>query len=127
MNSIDLKEFVPAPTRTFNIFVIREGALDILSERLKYKQLEMDHTAFLIESCLYLIWTHLDYYMLKAVPKNKNYGFGNLNETGKKLLIFVLAVEIIVIYFSKFSIGGSYMEDLRRRNQQFETRTGFYF
>lgn len=82
MNSIDLKEFVPAPTRTFNIFVIREGALEILSERLKYKQQEMDYTAFLIETCLYLIWAHLDYYMLKAIPKSKNYGFGATNDSG---------------------------------------------
>lgn len=115
MNSIDLKEFVPAPTRTFNIFVIREGALDVLSERLKYKQLEMDHTAFLIESCLYLIWAHLDYYMLKAVPKNKNYGFENLNETGTNVINFCLAQAIVFyLFFSKFSICGSYMEDICR-------------
>lgn len=81
MNSIELKEFVPAPTRTFNIFVIREGALKVLSERLKYKQQEMDYTAFLIENCLYLIWAHLDFYMLKAIPKTKNYGFGPTNTT----------------------------------------------
>lgn len=83
MNTVDLKEFVPAPTRTFNIFIIREQALEILTERLKYKQKEMEYCTFLIESCLYLIWSHLDYYMLKAIPKTKNYGFGISNETGK--------------------------------------------
>lgn len=80
MNSVDLKEFVPAPTRTFNIYVIREGALKNLTERLKYKEQEMEYTSFLIENCLYLIWSHLDYYMLKAIPKTKNYGFGTTND-----------------------------------------------
>lgn len=81
MNIIDLKEFVPAPTRTFNIYVIREGALQNITERLQYKQKEMEYITFLIENCLYLIWSHLDYYMLKSIPKTKNYGFGTSNES----------------------------------------------
>lgn len=68
MNSIDLKELVPAPTRTFNIFLIREQALHTLQQRLRAKEQEMEYCTFLIETCLYLIWSHLDYYMLRAVP-----------------------------------------------------------
>lgn len=80
MSTLDLKEFVDTPSRTFNIYNIREKALQNISERLTYKQKEMEHISFLIENSLYLVWAHLDYYMLKAIPKTKNYGFGTSND-----------------------------------------------
>lgn len=49
----------------------------------------MDYCAFIIENSLYLIWAHLDYFMLRAVPnpRNTSYVHPNLNSSnleGKK-------------------------------------------
>lgn len=45
-----------------------------LNDRLSDKQNELKLTAFIVEQSLYLLWAHLDFYMLKAVGLNH---FGN--------------------------------------------------
>lgn len=37
-------------------------------ERLLEKRAELKLCVFIAEHCLYLLWAHLDYYMLRAVP-----------------------------------------------------------
>lgn len=37
-------------------------------ERLLEKRAELKLCVFIVEHCLYLLWAHLDYYMLRAVP-----------------------------------------------------------
>ncbi|XP_055844433.1 nuclear pore complex protein Nup205 [Episyrphus balteatus] len=41
-----------------------------LSDRLAEKQNELNHCAFITEQCLYLLWTHLDFYMRRTIPVN---------------------------------------------------------
>lgn len=40
---------------------------DLLTEKLIDKQQELKYCIFLTENCLYLLWAHLDYYMLRAI------------------------------------------------------------
>lgn len=44
-----------------------------LTEKLAAKQTELRLCVFLVEHCLYLLWAHLDYYMLHAVPVQTSY------------------------------------------------------
>lgn len=44
-----------------------------LTEKLTAKQTELKLCVFLVEHCLYLLWAHLDYYMLHAVPAQTSY------------------------------------------------------
>lgn len=39
-----------------------------MRERLQEKRNELRLCVFIVEHCLYLLWAHLDYYMLRAVP-----------------------------------------------------------
>lgn len=48
----------------------REIALEVLTTQVTLKQQELSQITFLIENCLYLIWAHLDYYMLRSIPNN---------------------------------------------------------
>ncbi|XP_018324440.1 nuclear pore complex protein Nup205 [Agrilus planipennis] len=79
MNSVDLKEFHDQ-SETFNINIIRETAYDAISKKLQKKKKEIECCLFTIENSLYLIWTHLEFYMLKAIPKSK---FVSLVDTEK--------------------------------------------
>lgn len=45
-----------------------------LTEKLTAKQTELRLCVFLVEHCLYLLWAHLDYYMLHASPVQTGYG-----------------------------------------------------
>lgn len=44
-----------------------------LTERINAKQTELRLCVFLVEHCLYLLWAHLDYYMLHAAPQQTGY------------------------------------------------------
>ncbi|KAI4469467.1 nuclear pore complex protein [Holotrichia oblita] len=81
MDTTNLKEFVTTPDDAYNIGVIRENAYELTSEKLKNKRKEIGYCSFIIEHALYLIWAHLDYYMLRAISKAKNYGLSNANTT----------------------------------------------
>lgn len=80
MGSVELKDFVPMPTEIFDLVYMREDAVALLTEKIVLKRGQMYHTRFQIEHCLYLLWAHLDYYMLKAIPKAKNFGMVGINE-----------------------------------------------
>lgn len=41
-----------------------------LSEKLLNKQDELKYCIFLTENCLYLLWAHLDFFMLRAISVN---------------------------------------------------------
>lgn len=45
-----------------------EVQFDLLTEKLTAKNTELKLCVFLAEHCLYLLWAHLDYYMLHAIP-----------------------------------------------------------
>lgn len=41
-----------------------------LTERIASKQEELKRCVFITEHCLYLLWAHLDFFMLRAIPVN---------------------------------------------------------
>lgn len=45
-----------------------------LTDRINEKQNELKYCIFIIEHCLYLLWAHLDFYMLKVVGFNQTFG-----------------------------------------------------
>ncbi|XP_030766141.1 nuclear pore complex protein Nup205 [Sitophilus oryzae] len=75
MNSVDLKIFIDDSLDLCDLIVKREKAYEVISDRLEKKKKEMDYCAFIIENALYLIWCHLDYYMLRAIPKPRHFGY----------------------------------------------------
>ncbi|CAH1968892.1 unnamed protein product [Acanthoscelides obtectus] len=75
MNSLELTQFInDSSDDVTDLISKREKAYDILTDRLEKKKKEISYCAFIIEHCLYLIWSHLDFYMLKAIPKPRNLG-----------------------------------------------------
>ncbi|CAH1259504.1 unnamed protein product [Diabrotica balteata] len=72
-NSAELKEYLNESLDMVDILSMREKAYDIVSERLEKKKKEINYCAYIIDNCLYLIWIHLDFYMLKAIPRTKNF------------------------------------------------------
>lgn len=74
MTSSELQQFLPETPMTNDVNAITENrfaAAKIIKKRLEQKTLELDHCCFLIENCLYVIWSHLDFFMLRALPKPK--------------------------------------------------------
>lgn len=47
----------------------------LMRDRLQEKRNELKLCVFIVEHCLYLLWAHLDYYMLRAVPVDPLLGF----------------------------------------------------
>lgn len=47
----------------------RSLASQHLALQLNLKRQELRYCSFLIENCLYLVWCHLDYYMLRSLPR----------------------------------------------------------
>ncbi|RZC40322.1 nuclear pore complex protein Nup205 [Asbolus verrucosus] len=81
MDSIDIEEFVDESLNLQDVNMKREHVYDLLSNRLEKKRKEMQYCYFIIENAIYLIWVHLDYYMLKAIPKVKNFASLTLNSS----------------------------------------------
>ncbi|CAH0547709.1 unnamed protein product [Brassicogethes aeneus] len=79
MKSGDLRQFIDESMEMSDLSAKKEKAYEVISDRLEKKKKEMEYCSFIIENSLYLIWTHLDYYMLKAIPKPKTYGYLNSN------------------------------------------------
>ncbi|XP_019530030.3 nuclear pore complex protein Nup205 [Aedes albopictus] len=53
-----------------------------LTERIASKQEELKRCVFITEHCLYLLWAHLDFFMLRAIPVNTlhfNLSYGSDN------------------------------------------------
>ena len=74
MNVVELKEFMTILPETFDISSGREIVHDFIQKKFVQKSSEIDHCVFIIEVAMYLIWLHLDYYMLKAITKVRNRG-----------------------------------------------------
>lgn len=53
----------------------------LLKERLQEKRTELRLCVFIVEHCLYLLWAHLDYYMLRAVPVDPLLGFNQTHSS----------------------------------------------
>lgn len=113
LNTVELKQIVTLPQQNYDIAVLKENALEVLTKKIKYKTMETDYCKFMIEHCLYVIWMHLDYYMLKAIPRIKNFGLLNSSSThfnldGKQLhiimleLIYSLYIVIYIIIYYDF-------------------------
>lgn len=74
MDNTDVDEFIDESLNLQDVTIKREHAYDLISNRLEKKRREMQYCSYIIENSIYLIWAHLDYYMLKAIPKVKNFG-----------------------------------------------------
>lgn len=81
MNTTELKECLKHVEDTPNIRFAREHAMTIFTKKLKSKRQEMEYCAFIIEHCLYIVWIHLDYFMLKAIPRARNFGLLDLSQS----------------------------------------------
>lgn len=82
------------------LFSVRTNYEDIC-ERLTEKQEEISQCVLITEQCLYLLWTHLDFYMKRAIPisklnKNTSYDL-NSEYIKRKKEIF------IIIFFSFYA------------------------
>lgn len=77
LDAVDLKEF--GVGEGFDVSIMRDEALEMISAKLVMKKHDIDHCLLIIEHAMYIIWAHLNYYMLKAIPKAKSYGLNVTN------------------------------------------------
>ncbi|KAL1493157.1 hypothetical protein ABEB36_011268 [Hypothenemus hampei] len=75
MNTMDLEPFTEDHMELFELAVQKEKANLLVEEKLVQKNTELDHCAFIIENSLYIIWAHLDYFMLRAIPNPRSSTF----------------------------------------------------
>ncbi len=59
---------------------------NMFTERLMNKQQELKLCVFITEHCLYLLWAHLDFYMLRALNMNTIQFNANLSTFGNDIL-----------------------------------------
>lgn len=76
MSAIELEELVPRDILEGSINENKLVTFERLASRVKDKKREMEDIRFVVDHCLYLIWAHLDFYMLRVVPLNG----GNFNQ-----------------------------------------------
>ncbi|KAG8299872.1 hypothetical protein J6590_090524 [Homalodisca vitripennis] len=55
-----------------------------MHKEVQDKRQELESCEFVIENCLYLVWAHLDFYMLQAIP-NKTLGIENVRARPQQL------------------------------------------
>jgi len=62
---------IPSMTATevLEISSSRAQATSTVSAKLSQKKSELDSIGFLVENALYVIWSHLDFFMLRAFPR----------------------------------------------------------
>uniref|UniRef100_A0A8D8S5Z8 Nuclear pore complex protein Nup205 n=1 Tax=Cacopsylla melanoneura TaxID=428564 RepID=A0A8D8S5Z8_9HEMI len=70
MNAATLSELVPNSTMTLGIDETRRLARQTIFKQYSMKKSELTKTRYIIETCLYLVWAHLDYFMLMGVPES---------------------------------------------------------
>lgn len=70
MSIAELEDFVPNDEIDGSLVESKLSACEKLSMRVKEKRKEMEYIRYVIDNCLYLIWAHLEFYMLKALPVN---------------------------------------------------------
>ncbi|KAF5282238.1 hypothetical protein FQA39_LY17658 [Lamprigera yunnana] len=80
MNSTDLNKLLNLP-ESRNLESTRQRALDFVCDKLSKKKQEFDSCLFIIDNLLYVLWSHLDYYMLRTIPKFHKGGFPDLSGT----------------------------------------------
>uniref|UniRef100_T1HVP0 Uncharacterized protein n=1 Tax=Rhodnius prolixus TaxID=13249 RepID=T1HVP0_RHOPR len=61
-----VQQYVPE-TKTANIEECRSLAKKLFTEQIESKQTQLDYCVFIVEHCMYIIWAHLDYYMLRGL------------------------------------------------------------
>lgn len=100
---------------TINVNPNIQIEIQTLTEKLLDKQQELKLCVFITEHCLYLLWAHLDFYMLRAVnvnsiQYNNNFGcFGNEfsnTELGNRVTtdeIKVLKKTLVAVFNETFS------------------------
>ncbi|KAI5710857.1 hypothetical protein M8J75_012010 [Diaphorina citri] len=69
MNAATLSEVVPNSTISMSIDETRRVARTEMFKQYSMKKSELSKTRYIIETCLYLVWSHLDYFMLLGVPE----------------------------------------------------------
>lgn len=72
----------------------RAQASCVIRNNLAKKSLELDLTTFLIENAVYVVWSHLDFFMLRAFPKPR---VGVEFESKKSSVLNVTAQDISVL------------------------------
>lgn len=60
-----------------------QSQYDRITEMLSNKRTELNLCVFLTEHCLYLLWTHCDFYMLRAISVNSI----QMNSIGRKTIV----------------------------------------
>ncbi|KAL1463251.1 hypothetical protein WDU94_015018 [Cyamophila willieti] len=70
MNAATLSELVPNSTMTLSIDETRRLARQTIFKQYSMKKSELTKTRYILETCLYLVWSHLDYFMLLGVPES---------------------------------------------------------
>lgn len=75
----DLQEFCRIRTACNDVDGMREVSLDLARDKLAKKQQDLSYCSYMVENLLYLLWAHLDYYMLRAIPKVRNTGYSELS------------------------------------------------
>ncbi|KAF5301267.1 hypothetical protein FQR65_LT00967 [Abscondita terminalis] len=78
MSSTDLKTLMKLP-EVHNLLVSRENALVFVTHKLKMKKQELDYCSFIVENLMYILWSHIDYYMLRTIPKIRKGELPNLS------------------------------------------------
>ncbi|XP_046996965.1 nuclear pore complex protein Nup205 [Schistocerca americana] len=72
MSGAELKQFLPEGASHVKALPTRRSiAAQELEKRIRRKKWEMKLIAFLLDNSLYLVWCHLDYYMLRAIPRSR--------------------------------------------------------
>lgn len=91
MTSAEVLEIAPS----------RSQAIITVTNKLTQKTLELDLTTFLVENAVYVIWSHLDFFMLRAFPRPR----GGLDfEPKKNSLLNVSTQDISILQTGLVSI-----------------------
>lgn len=68
MNATTLNELVPNMNTSISMEETRRVAKTEIIKLYSMKKLELSKTRFIVDTCLYLVWAHLDYFMLRGIP-----------------------------------------------------------
>jgi hypothetical protein len=91
-----LSQFLPEGSlNTGNVAENRSLASQHLTHCLKLRCQELEYCSFLIENCLYLVWCHLDYYMLRSLSRGFPQVVPSPVQTQGEFLIAVLNIMVI--------------------------------
>lgn len=63
----------------YDVNTLREKSFDLAGDKVASKQKYLSYCEYIVENLLYLLWAHLDYYMLRAIPKVRSTGYFDLS------------------------------------------------